>query len=48
MNQFHELFPSLGLIEHTRKIGGDGHGVLFLDSSHLHTQVFGFDDDHHA
>ena len=42
----HKLFAGLGLIEDAGEIRCHGHGVLFLDTSHLHAEVFGFDNDH--
>lgn len=46
--QIHKFFAGLCLIESTAEIAGCRDGVLFFYTAHLHTHMFGFDDDHHA
>ena len=46
--QFHELLAGLGLLEGSGEVGSDGHGVLFLDTTHLHAEVLRFNNHHHS
>ena len=48
MNKVHEFLTGLCLVEGSAEVAGGGDGVLFLDTTHLHAHVAGFDDDHDA
>ena len=48
MYEVHEFLSCLGLVEGTAEVAGGSDGILFLDATHLHTHMLGFDHDHHA
>ena len=48
MNEIHEFLTGLGLLKGTTELTGSSDTVLLLDASHLHTHMFGFDNNHDA
>lgn len=48
MNEIHEFLTGLGLLESTTELTGCCDTVLLLDAAHLHTHMFGFDNNHDA
>lgn len=48
MNEIHEFLTGLGLLKGTTELTGCGDAVLFLNATHLHTHVLGFDNNHDA
>ena len=48
VNKIHEFLTGLGLFESTTELTGCCDTVLLLDAAHLHTHMFGFDNNHNA
>ena len=46
MYQIHKFLSGLGLVECATELASGRDGVLFLNTTHLHAHVSGFNDNH--